>query len=290
MKRLAFACASVLVSVFAFGLVPVAPGSALIAQSVTVAPPVVVIDHRTRGGSVELYNPSAVPVEVAISLLYGYPVSDSLGNVDLRTMDQPPASEPSAAGWIDAYPRRATVLPGQTQTVRFLARPPANLADREYWSRIVVSSKAAAIPVAMSDTSKITVSLNVEIRTVTTLLYRKGTVTTSIAATALRTEQHGDSLVTRVKLDPHGTAAWLGTITGKLVGADGKTAAEFERPMGVYHPVDPSFVVPLDSVPPGKYWVHVELKTDRRDVPRSTLVQSPAVRDSLEVAVPPRRP
>jgi hypothetical protein len=266
-----------------------APGVAT-AQSVTVAPPVVVIDHRTRGGSVDLYNPSPVPVEVSVSLLYGYPVSDSLGNIDLNTMEKPPASEPSAAGWIDAYPRRATLLPGQKQTVRFLARPPSDLPDREYWSRIVVSSKAAAIPIASPDSSRITASINVEIRTITTLLYRKGNVTTSIVPSDLRTMMHGDTVVVRVKLDARGTAAWLGTLTGRFVGADGKTAAEFERPMGVYHPVDPSFAVPLDSIPPGKYWLRLELKSDRRDVPRSTLVQTPTVRDSLEVAVPPRRP
>ena len=267
-----------------------APLASAAAQSVTVAPPVVVIDHRARGGSLDLYNPSSVPVEVSVSLLYGFPVSDSLGNVDLNTMEHPPAGEPSAAGWIDAYPRRATVLPGQKQTVRFLARPPADLPDREYWSRSVVSSKAAAIALASPDTTKITASLNVEIRTITTLLYRKGTVTATVAASHLRTAVHGDSLITRVQLDPHGNAAWLGTLTGKFVGADGKTVAEFERPMGVYHQVDPSFILPLDSVPPGKYRLHVELKSERRDLPRSTLVQSPAVRDSIEVAVPPRRP
>ena len=271
-------------------LIMLSPALALRAQSVTVAPPVVVIDHRTRGGSIDLYNPSPVPIEVSVSLLYGFPVSDSLGNVDLRTMEAPPASEPSAAGWIDAYPRRATVLPGQKQTVRFLARPPADLADREYWSRIVVSSKAAALSLASPDSTKITASLNVEIRTITTLLYRKGAVSAAITASNLRTELHGDSIVTRLKLDPHGNAAWLGTLTGKFVGTGGKTVAEFERPMGVYHAVDPSFVLPLDSVPPGKYRLQIELKSERRDVPRSTLLQSPAVRDSIEVAVPARRP
>ena len=274
----------------AFALALLVPADRLPGQSVTVAPPVVVLDHRSRGGSIDLYNPSPVPIEVSVSLLYGFPVSDSLGNVELRTMEQPPAGEPSAAGWIDAYPRRATVLPGQKQTVRFLARPPVDLADREYWSRVIVSSKAAAISLSTPDTSRITASLNVEIRTITTLLYRKGTMSASITTSNLRTEVHGDSLVTRVKLDPHGNAAWLGTLTGKFVGADGKVIAEFERPMGVYHSVDPSFVVPLDSIPPGRYRLRVELKSERRDVPRSTLVQSPAVRDSLEVAVPPRRP
>ena len=274
----------------ALALILLGPAGTLAGQSVTVAPPVVVLDHRSRGGSIDLYNPSPVPIEVSVSLLYGFPVSDSLGNVDLRTMEQPPAGEPSASGWIDAYPRRATVLPGQKQTVRFLARPPADLADREYWSRIVVSSKAAALSLTTPDTTRITASLNVEIRTITTLLYRKGTVSASVTASNLRTVVRGDSLITRVQLDPHGTAAWLGTLTGKFVGADGKVAAEFERPMGVYHPVDPSFVLPLDSVPPGKYRLRIELKSERRDVPRSTLVQTPVVRDSLEVAVPPRRP
>lgn len=283
-KRPVFAFAFAL----AFALALAAPTAQT--QSVTVAPPVVVIDHRTRGGSMDLYNPSPLPVEVSVSLVYGVPASDSLGDVDVRLVDQPPAGEPSAAAWIDAYPRRAVILPGQKQTVRFLARPPANLPDREYWSRIVVSSRAAPISLATPDTSRITASLNVEIRTITTLLYRKGVMTATIAAGNLRTAVRHDSLVARVQLDPRGNAAWLGTLTGTFTSAGGKTVAAFERPMGVYHMVDPSFVLPLDSIPPGKYRLSIELRSERRDLDRATLVHSPVVRDSLEVAVPARRP
>ena len=263
---------------------------ALRGQSVTVAPPVVVIDHRTRGGSMDLYNPSPVPVEVSVSLAYGVPASDSLGDIDVRLVDQPPAGDPSAAAWIDAYPRRAVILPGQKQTVRFLARPPANLVTAKYWTRIVVSSKAAPISITTPDTSRITASLNVEIRTITTLLYRKGAMTATVAASNLRTAVRHDSLITRVQLDPRGNAAWLGTLTGKFTSASGKTVAAFERPMGVYHAVDPQFVLALDSIPPGNYRLSVELRSERRDLDRSTLVPSAVVRDSIEVAVPARRP
>jgi hypothetical protein len=57
------------------------------AQGVVVAPHAVFIDHRTRSGSVLLYNPNTEPAEVTISLIYGVPVTDSLGDIKLDTVN-----------------------------------------------------------------------------------------------------------------------------------------------------------------------------------------------------------
>jgi P pilus assembly chaperone PapD len=266
-----------------------APPVALRAQGVTVAPTVVVLDHRTRGGSVDLFNPSPSPVEVTISLVYGIPVSDDAGDVSLRTDSVPAAGEP-AATWIDAYPRRATILPGQRQTVRFLARPPADLPDREYWMRIVVSSKGAPLSLNQPDSTGVSATLNVEIRTITTLLYRKGSPRVSMTVASLRSAVRGDSLVVRARLVPVGDAAWLGTAAGQLVSGDGKVVGEFERPMGIYRAIDPRFVIPIDALPSGTYRLRFQLRGDRSDLPRTTILPFVTLRDSVDVVIPPRQP
>ena len=64
------------------------------AQGVLVAPHAVVIDHRTRSGSLSLYNPGDQPAEISLSTFFGYPVTDSSGNFDLRTVERPGANMP----------------------------------------------------------------------------------------------------------------------------------------------------------------------------------------------------
>src|SRR2546427_894149 len=46
------------------------------------------------------------PAEVTISTAFGYPITDSLGHITLRSVAQPDSTLPSAAAWIQAFPRR----------------------------------------------------------------------------------------------------------------------------------------------------------------------------------------
>ena len=266
------------------------PPATAAAQGVTIAPPVVILDHRQRGGSLELFNVRNEPVEVSISLAYGFPVSDSCGFVDVRLMDAVPSSEPAATPWVDVYPRRIMIMPGQRQTIRFLARPPTDLPDREYWSRVIVTSGGAAIPVVTGDTSSgITVALNVTLRTITTLLYRKGSLQTALSVHDVRTSVAGDSLVVRAVLTPSGTAAWLGTVRGTLRSPEGRVVGRFERPMGIYYTLDPSFAIPLDRrMASGTYRLTVDAVTERPDLPRSSLVRAPDVSASMDIQIAQR--
>ena len=122
----------------------VACAAPLVAQGVVIAPHAVFIDGRARSGSVLLYNPNTEPVEVSISLLFGYPVTDSIGRVVLRTVDRPDSTMRSAADWIQAFPRRLTLPPLGRQTIRLLASPPPGLSDGEYWARLVIAAGAWA--------------------------------------------------------------------------------------------------------------------------------------------------
>ena len=254
------------------------------AQGVVVAPHAIYLDHRTRSASITLYNPGADPAEVAVSLFFGYPVTDSLGHFTLYTPDSIQAGMPAATEWIEAFPRRVTIPPLQRQTIRLLARPPQGVADGEYWSRIMISAKGGALPVIGADSAGIEVGLTLEVRTIIPLIYRKGPLQTGIRLTDLRAEPVGDSLQVHVRLERQGSAAFIGTARGTLINEKGATVATFQQPVAVYYMAQPVFSLPLAE--PGRYRLRLELATDRSDLLPEQVLRAPMVRDSLALVLP----
>ncbi len=256
------------------------------AQGVVVAPHAVYLDHRTRSASVTLYNPGAEPAEVAITSMFGYPVTDSVGHFMLFVPDSVDPSMPSATAWIEAFPRRMTLPPLERQTVRLLARPPRDLADGEYWSRVVISAKGGAVQVVSADSSGIQIGLTLEVRTIIPLIYRKGVHRSSLTISGLRAARAGDSLAVRVRLERQGSAAYVGTAKGTLSTLKGATVATFQQPVAVYYTAEPVFTIPLSAAPGGTYRLRLELSSERTDIPGELLLRAPPVADSVEVTLP----
>ena len=262
---------------------------ALAAQGVMVAPHAVFIDHRLRSGSVLLYNPGTEPVEVTISTIFGYPVTDSTGAITLRTVDAPDSTVPSALAWIQAFPRRLTVAPRERQTVRLLARPPAGLADGEYWLRMVIAAQAGRVPISgVTDTTAIQVGLTLEVRTIIGVNYRKGPVTTGLALSQLRAHIVADSLITRARLERRGNAAFIGTIRQTLLDSAGRVVQSYQSPIGVYVAMEPRLanLLPPPRLRRGHYWLRYEVATEREDLDPAVVLKAPAVRDSVQLIVP----
>jgi len=260
--------------------------AALRAQGVVVAPHAVYIDHATRSGAITLYNPGEDPVEVSVSFGFGYPTTDSAGMIEFELLETPPAGEPSAMEWLQAFPKRVTIGQQQRQTIRILATPPAGLPDGEYWARLIVGAKGGQVPVAgVPDSGAITVGLTLEVRTVIAVIYRKGALTTGITLAPISARYAADTVSVRVPMTRTGTAAYLGTARGQVVDDKGKVVGEAERAVAVYYGLDPQLQVPVDSLPPGTYKVRVSVATDRADLPAKVPLPAPVVRDSVEVTV-----
>jgi hypothetical protein len=247
------------------------------------------MDHRSRGASIELYNPGNETAEVAISMVFGYPVSDSLGRVVLHTIDEPDSTAPSAARWVEAFPRRLLLRARERQTVRLLARPPAALPDGEYWTRIVIASKASGPPASSpADSSGIRVGLTLEVRTIIALLYRKGAVRTGLHATDFRARVLHDSLQLCARFTRQGNAAFLGALHGTLVDSAGNQVASLSAPLAVYHGMTPCFGTPVRELAPGRYVARMVVDTERDDVRREALLPVTPVRDSVVIEIPRR--
>jgi P pilus assembly chaperone PapD len=257
------------------------------AQGVMIAPHAVFIAPGARSGTVTLYNPGAEPVEVTVSVFYGYTATDSAGQLTLVTLDHPDSTHPSAADWIQAFPRRLTVGPRDQQVVRLLASPPAGLPDGEYWARLAFLAKAGQLPVAgVTDTAKIKVGLTLQVRTVIGLHYRKGAVRTGIAVSGLQAVRQGDSVVVRARLERQGNAAYLGTVHGTVVGSRGESVGEFEVPVTVFFSNDPRWAVSIGGARADRYTLRLSITPEREDLEPEQLLRTPAVRDSVVVSVP----
>jgi P pilus assembly chaperone PapD len=257
------------------------------AQGVLVAPHAIYMDHRTRSGSVTLYNPGNDAVEVSLSTMFGYPVTDSAGDFLLRTVEDPDSTLPSASRWIQAFPRRMTLGPQERQTVRLLGKPPAGLPDGEYWARLVVSAKGGAVPVSgVADTGSIQVGLTLEVRTILPMLYRKGKVATGLAMSRLHAAVERDSLAVRAHLARQGSAAFVGTVAGALIDSTGKAVGRFKLPSAVYLETDPRFTLPVTGLAAGRYRLRIEITSEREDLPSDVILPITPVRDSVEVRLP----
>ncbi len=269
-----------------FLLIAAAPTHAA-AQAILVAPQGVVLSNRERTGSIELYNPSARASEITIRPVYGHPTTTPDGDLTLSIVEQPDASVPSAAGFVDAFPRRLVLQPNQRQTIRLLARPPAGLPEGEYWARLIISAKDAEAQAAPTvDTTTMSVGLTLEVRTIIAVNYRNGAQQTGVQLGALTASATGDSVVLRAPMQRTGTAAWIGLTTVKLLDAKGNTVAAQTMQTAVYQSITPRFAFDRRSLAPGAYRISIDLSTDRPDVTQSTLLRSPPQHGETTVTIP----
>lgn len=264
-----------------------AMGTPLSAQSLMVASSAVVIDHESRTGTMTLVNDGAEAVEATISTFYGYPVTDSLGNMYLRTFTAVDDTMPSAATWIESFPRRLRIGPKSRATVRLLVTPPADLPPGEYWARVMVAAKVGKIPVAApAARSDIRASLDLEVRSIVGVFYRVGDPRTGIAVQALSAERNADSLVGRVTLARRGNAAFVGSIRARLRDGAGRIRAERLLPLGVYYTLEPRFTLPVAGLAAGRYALAIEALSSRPDLAAGLILPAASVTRSIDVVLP----
>ena len=253
-------------------------------EAIYVSPTAVFMDERTPSAQITIGNSGDSPEDATIELRFGFPDVDSAGTPYIRFVDDPGTQFPSATDWVRAFPQRVHLEPKSQQVVRLLARPPADLPAGEYWTRMIVTGSGTPVHVAGSD-SVVRAGVNLVIRLVTSVTYRKGKVMTGVVVRALTAEAEGDSLTVWAHLDRQGNAAYLGTADIELAGAGGTVVRHWSTGLAVYVPVHRRFSFPLDSLAPGDYRVRFRLRAERPDLPSDRVLPAATVTDSVAVRV-----
>lgn len=277
---------STLPKIFAWTLVLLVGSAATRVMAIAVAPTAVYVSDGRPATAVTLYNPSSTPEEVEVDILFGYPTTDEEGRVFLH-VDSAGEDPRSAVEWIRVLPRRLVVPPEERRVVRLLARPPAGTPDGEYWARLAFTSRGQQIPVdGAPDSAGVQVGLSLEVRTIISLSYRKGEVTTGIEVEEFQPDIRGDSLVVWPELVRQGAGAYIGRIVYSLLDPEGREVRAWEEQVAVYRDFRRRYSYPVGDLASGTYRLVMRLSTDREDIPEADrLVTLP-----VEVTAEVRRP
>jgi len=111
--------------------------------------------------------------------------------------------------------------------------------------------------------------LNFVFRQVIAALYKRGDATVEMDVNQigyLFDEERGNRVL-RYNVDMTGNAPFLGTITLKVLNANGQTVHEDRSVTSIYVDGFRNFVLPEDLVPNGNYTVELNFQAARQDVP-----------------------
>lgn len=250
------------------------------AVAIVVAPTAIYLTSGDRAAVIQLYNPSTEPEEVSVEAIFGYPATDGEGRIALRMNED--GDPRSAADWIQVLPRRLVVPPGQRRAVRLLARPPLELRDGEYWTRLIFTSRGQSLPVTGVDTSAVRVGLGLEVRTVIALTYRKGEVETGIRVREFEPRIEGDSLVMRPEFLRAGEGAYIGRMELTLIDSAGVPVRNWEEQVAVYRDYHRHYAYDVQDLPEGDYKLLLHMDTGREDIPEAARLPAAPV----ELSVP----
>lgn len=255
-----------------------------VAVAVSVSPVALYIDHRTRSGTLTLYNPGTEAEEIEIGFAFGYARSDSTGHVSVAFDEDPaPAGEPSVVPYLRAFPRQLRLEPGERQVVRILVTPPSDLPDGEYWGRVMVSSRGGQPPVEESR-GDIQMQINLTTVIAVALNYRHGDVSTGLILQSAEAVETPGSVDLLARVDRTGNAAYLGRVVAELVDAEGQVLAEHAEDMVAYAPTYWRFSIPKPAggVPEGAI-VRYRFETERRGVPRGSILTAEPVEGTVPI-------
>lgn len=236
------------------------------AHAVSVSPTALYIDSRTRTAVLTLHNPGTLPEEVTIEFAFGYPQTDSAGNLTVPVTREPAAGEPSAMGWMRAFPRRLVLQPGQRQIVRVMVEPPADLPDGEYWARVLVSSRGGQPPIEQTQ-GDVRLQLDVATTLVMAANFRKGAVATGLEFTGESARREADGVHLQLDLRRTGNAAYLGRLRAELVNERGDVVGSAWDDLAVYRQVRRRHVIPVPAGTTGPLFVQLTIDTEREDLP-----------------------
>jgi hypothetical protein len=240
--------------------------SAVKGAAVAIAPVAVYIDHRSRQGTLTLYNPGDRAEEITVDFGFGYPVSDEQGNISVPVSTEPaPEGEPTAAPWLRAFPRRLRLEPGQKQVVRVIAEPPAGLPEGEYWARALVRSRGGQPPIEQRQ-GDVTIQLEVETVVAIAVSYRNGAVRTGIDVKDANVWVEDDAVRALVDLERVGNAAYLGRMLVELLDAQGLVIDSTEENLAVYRGLRSAATIKTDRLAEAST-VRFTLDGARQDLP-----------------------
>lgn len=261
--------------------------SVQIYSQVILSPYVVYMDETNKYGSLVVQNESFDSYEISISFIFGYPVSDSLGTRTMNYVSNPSLEDPSITSWIKVFPRKFVLAPKERQTVRLLVKPPKNIKDGSYWTRIVTQST----PIDEqkdSTTTGVSAKIKFVLNQITTAIFRKGNASTGLQISDVKLYKDStDTQQILYSLKREGNSPFFGNFNLKVYNSLGDLVKEESDYASIYVDFVRNYVLQKEDFKPGKYRAELEIVfNEKEDIPKSKMEQMPPIENKFEFIIP----
>jgi hypothetical protein len=241
-----------------------------------VAPTRVMMTNPERSKEITLSNPNTTPMVVEAKIVYALMKSDSTGAMVYDSVGLGSTARPSCAEWAKVFPKRFTLQPNESRSLRVLLSPPSGLADGEYLARLIVTSEPVARPTPLDiDTTKVTTEIRTRIHTGLPVLFRKGTLTTGIDFDIVHPTKVPEGIRLLVDMRPEGNTTYRGTLFAEIFASDGSSVKKANMQVGAELAILQPFVLP--SLDPGVYTLRVDAKPVRMGSAAETVIPAAEV-------------
>jgi hypothetical protein len=251
---------------------------------ISVAPPALFMNSNNRFGTFIVENKTGEPQEVSIKFRFGYPASDSIGNLSMQYDDTVTEAQYSLTGWIKGFPRKFILMPGAQQIIRLTTQPPPDLIDGMYWSRIITSAQPQTKRI---DTVRagITTQINLVFEQITTVLYGKGTLNTDLEITDPFIVEDSANVRLVWKTVKKGNAPYFGTVHVKVFDEIGNVVDETIETLGIYTTMNKKASFDRNKLKPGKYVAEIKFVTERNDIASDNIIQLPPIAKKIAFTI-----
>jgi len=257
----------------------------IIKAQVSVAPVIIHLDDSNPNGSILIRNNStSTGTEVSFEMRFGYPKSDTAGNVIVYYPENASPSDPSAVSWVSFLPKKFYLEPQEEKNVRVVVKPPLNLKDGEYWGRPVVKSQLAYLEDSTAQHDAVNASITMKFETFLAFNFRKGKVLTGIEIGKLTGQILNNRLIVYADIKRMGNSAYLGNAILRVKNEANITKKEFKQDIAVYYDLYKKFDIDVSELPKGKYNVELEFNTERND-DGAVILQAPVVNKKIPVEI-----
>jgi hypothetical protein len=239
---------------------------------ISVSPPALFMNSHNPFGTFIVENKTGEAQEVAVKFRFGYPASDSIGNLSMLYEDSIAEAQYSLTGWVKGFPRKFILMPGAQQIIRLTTQPPPNLSDGMYWTRIVTSAQPQAKRIDTVRTG-ITTQINIVFEQITTVLFSKGALTTGIEILDPFIVEDSASVRLVWKTVKNGNAPYFGTVSVTVSDESGTIVDETVETLGIYKTMNKKASFDRKKLKKGNYVAEIKFVTERNDIAADNIIQ-----------------
>jgi len=262
-------------------------GFTVLSAAVQVSSRAVFLSEQNRSGTITLQNPSEVPVAVSIFFEPGLPKTDHQGNFKRGSADSAEINHPNLIkDWVRIFPKDAVLAPGEARTIKFLAGPPKELPDGEYWATVVITSWND-LPEIQSEENPDSNNMQniIPDETISIVNYRKGKLATRLEVIDTKFNRTDSLIVLTVEMVNKGNAAYIGLLKCNLLDARNISIAQGQVNIDVFDKAIRRVELPIATGEFNhQYHVDITIENDgRKDLPNDLIIPGNRIEYSISL-------